>query len=129
LILTKPLLFWSFLVGLSMGPLGLLMGWAAKKVHDRALNDSRWRQVAKVLWSARHVIVLLLASAYPLMLRWYFHADSIFSEWPPQYEWAQLSYAVGGGIAVNWIGWRNKLRTRRQLFVSRGDGSAPHSTP
>ncbi len=67
-----------------------------------------------MLWSARYVIAFLFASAYPMMLKWHFDADSIFSEWPPHYQSAQLSYAVGGGIAANWIMWRNKLRTRRQ---------------
>ncbi len=111
-----PVVLWSLLVGLLMGPSLVLVGWAARKVRERALNDSRWRNVAIVWWSGRYVISFSLPCAYLFMLKWHFHADSIFSfdSAPPQFKWAELSYAIGAVIAVNWIMWRIKLRTRRQ---------------
>ena|SRR5208282_2138129 len=113
-IAMEPVVFWSWLVGLSLGLSVPLVGWAAKKVHEHALHDSRWQHVAKVWWSGRYVIGFSLASAYPLMMKWHFHADSIFSEYPPQFQWAELSYAIGAVIGVNWTMWRIKLRTRHR---------------
>ncbi len=89
-IAMAPLLFGSLLVGLLMG-LGVpLVGWAAKKLREHGLLRSGWPYTA-------FAIGALYLSPYPLMLKWHFHADSIFSfdSAPPQFRWAELSYSLG----------------------------------
>jgi hypothetical protein len=115
LVAMEPFSFWSSLVGLVLGLSPILLRPAAIKLHERALRDSRWQHVATMLASGRYVIAIVYILGYPQLLKWHFHADSIFSEWPPQFRPAVVSYATGLGIGLGCYLWRIKWRPRFRI--------------
>jgi hypothetical protein len=106
----EPLLLWSSVLGLVLGLSLILLRSAAMKLHEHALRDSRWRHVAAVLALGRYIVAVAYSLGYPQLLKWHFHADSIFSEWPPQFRRAVVSYAAGLGIGLGCYLWRIKWR-------------------
>jgi hypothetical protein len=105
----------GLLLGLSLIP----MRWAAIKMHEYSLREPRWRQGAKAASFGFKVLATPYALGYPYILKWHFQADSIFSEWPPQFQRAMASYALGLGIGLGCYLWKIKWPRDRERYVGR----------